>query len=279
VLGLGWYDFGARMLDPATGRWFVPDSEAERYPDATPYGFVLGNPIRYHEHGGRDVVQSPEVLGRADEATGTVDALAGPISQAVRTSLSVLGTLVGRSPDVRSTKPRRTDTDNPDVADGERKIATASAAGTPGILIRLRNWLGRSNKAGRAFAKLLETGMPLNEGGSGGKMKVGYDAAGQSVALTEKQTLEKYAGTRPSRPRGTGPKAQVGLGGLLGALNLIQGLMSDYEVYQRAQESGRTFSDQSVIELKESIGAGRPVVFWPLPIPMTLPQEWGTRFE
>jgi RHS repeat-associated protein len=106
VLGLGWYDFGARMLDPATARWFVPDPAAERYPDVTPYGFVLGNPIRYLERDGRDLVQDPEIMGRrAEEAGAAVGALAGPVVQAVRAGLSMLSTLVGRGPDVPSTTP------------------------------------------------------------------------------------------------------------------------------------------------------------------------------
>ena len=53
VIGLDWYDFGARMLDPAIGRWFVLDAEAEKSPSVTPYGYTLNNPIRYVDLGGR----------------------------------------------------------------------------------------------------------------------------------------------------------------------------------------------------------------------------------
>jgi RHS repeat-associated protein len=54
ILNLGWYDFGARMLDPAVGRWTSMDPLAEKYPDVTPYGFVLNNPTRYADPDGRD---------------------------------------------------------------------------------------------------------------------------------------------------------------------------------------------------------------------------------
>jgi RHS repeat-associated protein len=53
-VGLEWYDFGARMLDPAIGRWFGLDPKAEDYPSVTPYGYVVGNPLRYVDPDGRD---------------------------------------------------------------------------------------------------------------------------------------------------------------------------------------------------------------------------------
>ena len=54
VLNLTWYDFGARMYDPAIGRWIGVDPHAEKYPHITPYGFVLNNPARYIDSDGRD---------------------------------------------------------------------------------------------------------------------------------------------------------------------------------------------------------------------------------
>jgi RHS repeat-associated protein len=54
VMGLEWYDFGTRMLDPAIGRWFSLDLEAEKNESIAPYVYVFGNPIRYVDFDGRD---------------------------------------------------------------------------------------------------------------------------------------------------------------------------------------------------------------------------------
>ena len=43
--GLGWYDYGRRMYDPALGRFMVQDRFAEKYFGLTPYQYAGNNPI------------------------------------------------------------------------------------------------------------------------------------------------------------------------------------------------------------------------------------------
>jgi RHS repeat-associated protein len=63
VLGLDWYDFGARMLDPTIGRWLTLDPYAEKNPSVTPYGFAFDNPVRYVDLDGREAVAATPPSG------------------------------------------------------------------------------------------------------------------------------------------------------------------------------------------------------------------------
>ncbi|GJM64199.1 RHS repeat-associated core domain-containing protein [Persicobacter diffluens] len=49
---IGWYDYGARMYDPAIGRFMVHDPLAEAYYSLSPYGYVAGNPIAAKDENG-----------------------------------------------------------------------------------------------------------------------------------------------------------------------------------------------------------------------------------
>jgi RHS repeat-associated protein len=51
-LGLGWLDYGKRMLNPKTGRWMVPDQMAEVSPNLTPFRYAYNNPVRYVDPNG-----------------------------------------------------------------------------------------------------------------------------------------------------------------------------------------------------------------------------------
>ena len=53
---LGFTDYGARMYDDFTGRWFVPDPLAEKYAFMSPYMYCGGNPINVIDIDGRDAI-------------------------------------------------------------------------------------------------------------------------------------------------------------------------------------------------------------------------------
>ena len=61
---LGFTDYGARMYDDFTGRWFVPDPLAEKYASMSPYMYCGGNPISMVDVDGRDWYQGKVKDGR-----------------------------------------------------------------------------------------------------------------------------------------------------------------------------------------------------------------------
>ena len=53
--GLDWYDYGARWMDAAVGRWHGIDPLCEKYYDVSPYVYCNGNPINQFDPDGRAI--------------------------------------------------------------------------------------------------------------------------------------------------------------------------------------------------------------------------------
>ena len=54
--GLDWYDSKARMYDPTIGRTPTQDPMAEKYYSLSPYAWCAGNPLKYIDLDGRDIL-------------------------------------------------------------------------------------------------------------------------------------------------------------------------------------------------------------------------------
>lgn len=55
LLGIDWYDYGARMYDPILCRWNRPDPLADDYLNVSPYVYCLDNPVKFVDPDGRSV--------------------------------------------------------------------------------------------------------------------------------------------------------------------------------------------------------------------------------
>ena len=67
---LNWYDYGARMYDPALGRWHAVDPDVEKNMSWAPYQYVMNNPLKYIDPTGKNA----ELIINDNDKTVTVRA-------------------------------------------------------------------------------------------------------------------------------------------------------------------------------------------------------------
>lgn len=61
----GWQDFGSRMYDGATGRWFADDPQGSKMPNFSNYAAMLNNPVFYIDPDGECPICIPIIIGAA----------------------------------------------------------------------------------------------------------------------------------------------------------------------------------------------------------------------
>lgn len=88
------YYFGARYLDPALARFFVPDRFAEKYPSMTPYQYAANNPMNFIDVNGDSIDVSQLTAEQQQTLIGDLASITGydPVQFEVSNGMLVINT-------------------------------------------------------------------------------------------------------------------------------------------------------------------------------------------
>ena len=95
---LGYLDFGARMYDPALGRWFTQDPMAEKHFYLSPYNYCAGNPVSLIDPDGKEFVDHNGVkIVITYNRNGTLSFSKNATIDVMRAAKALYGTPTGRT--------------------------------------------------------------------------------------------------------------------------------------------------------------------------------------
>jgi len=87
-LGLGWYDYGARMYDPVLGRFTGVDPIADQFPHVTTFNYAENEPVAHIDLWGLQKADPPSFAERAQQA---VTKVTKPFTDAVSDGIDWIG--------------------------------------------------------------------------------------------------------------------------------------------------------------------------------------------
>lgn len=86
---LNWYDFEARMYNPAIGRFLGIDPLAEKYFNISPYAYCINNPMKFIDPDGEEIDLSEIVKNDQNSGTNYTERIVSSLSEITGLKLSV----------------------------------------------------------------------------------------------------------------------------------------------------------------------------------------------